>query len=123
MIAQASVKLHSGIKQRLVGSLEFALDILGLVTSIDVVAHHGHEIITDNFAVSLHLRSHFILRFVASSVVANHSKADRFLLQRQLHIDRHSTGRRSFMRREDGGKLRARVKGDNAASKNDESCN
>ena len=115
MISQAGVELDTSVEEGLVRSFKFQLKVSGLVPSVDVVAHHGHEVVADYFAVSLHLRRHLVFCRLAGAVISNHRETNRFLFERELNVNLGLPDGNGLLKRQSLSSVRAWAQRDRAA--------
>jgi hypothetical protein len=66
VVADRGVKAHACIQQRLVGFLEFLLEIVRLSRRIEVVAEHDDEVERELRAPRDHLVGNFLLCLIAA---------------------------------------------------------
>jgi hypothetical protein len=76
VIAERCVELHSGVEQGFVGLLKFSDEVVRMITAVNVVAEHEHEVEVRDLAKGLELLSDLILRAIPSTAVANHREAN-----------------------------------------------
>ena len=86
MITERGEEFDLGVEQRFVGGFELVDEVLRALTTIEVVAVHDDERERKLLMVSGHLLPHFVFRFFAGTVVADHCEAYgvRFEWKRQV---------------------------------------
>src|SRR5262249_39008096 len=67
---------------------EFAREVCGRMPAVNVITQHDDEIEIHFLTITLHLLCHFVLLTTACAAVTDHGKANGFILQRKLYIER-----------------------------------